>query len=96
MRQNTLIENKMQKGKKRGLRRPGIEPGSTAWKAAMLTTIPPTPLRGTRGQIKSHSHNLFKYSRIFLAFSARELDASAKRYPQAPLVGFFLRSLFVS
>ena len=21
--------------------RPGIEPGSTAWKAAMLTTIPP-------------------------------------------------------
>ena len=27
---------------KRELRRPGIEPGSTAWKAAMLTTIPPT------------------------------------------------------
>ena len=26
------------------LRRPGIEPGSTAWKAAMLTTIPPTPV----------------------------------------------------
>ena len=25
-----------------GLRRPGIEPGSTAWKAAMLTIIPPT------------------------------------------------------
>ena len=23
------------------LRWPGIEPGSTAWKAAMLTTIPP-------------------------------------------------------
>ena len=36
------------------LRRPGIEPGSTAWKAAMLTTIPPThsdhirPFRGTK------------------------------------------------
>ena len=29
--------------KKRLLRRPGIKPGSTAWKAAMLTTIPPTP-----------------------------------------------------
>ena len=30
-------------GKKtRHLRRPGIEPGSTAWKAAMLTTKPPT------------------------------------------------------
>ena len=25
------------------MRWPGIEPGSTAWKAAMLTTIPPTP-----------------------------------------------------
>ena len=24
------------------MRRPGIEPGSTAWKAAMLTTKPPT------------------------------------------------------
>ena len=28
--------------KKMALRWPGIEPGSTAWKAAMLTTIPPT------------------------------------------------------
>ena len=27
---------------KTNVRRPGIEPGSTAWKAAMLTTIPPT------------------------------------------------------
>ena len=26
------------------MRRPGIEPGSTAWKAAMLTTIPPAPV----------------------------------------------------
>ena len=25
------------------MRWPGIEPGSTAWKAAMLTTIPPSP-----------------------------------------------------
>ena len=28
----------------KSLRWPGIEPGSTAWKAAMLTTIPPTLL----------------------------------------------------
>ena len=28
--------------KKKMLRRPGIEPGSTAWKAAMHTSIPPT------------------------------------------------------
>ena len=32
------------KKKKKNLRRPGIEPGSTAWKAAMLTIIPPTLL----------------------------------------------------
>ena len=29
---------------RKSMRRPGIEPGSTAWKAAMLTTIPPTLL----------------------------------------------------
>ena len=28
--------------KKKSMRQPGIEPGSTAWKAAMLTTIPLT------------------------------------------------------
>ena len=28
------------------LRPPGIEPGSSAWKAAMLTTIPPTKKMG--------------------------------------------------
>ena len=32
------------------LRRPGIEPGSTAWKAAMLTIIPPT-LYGCSGDV---------------------------------------------
>ena len=31
---------------KRVENRPGIEPGSTAWKAAMLTIIPPTPVEG--------------------------------------------------
>ena len=29
---------------KSGLRWPGVEPGSTAWKAAMLTVIPPSHL----------------------------------------------------
>ena len=33
---------KKKKKKEKPLRRPGIEPGSTTWKAAMLTTIPPT------------------------------------------------------
>ena len=36
------VKMKNEKRKKDLLRRPGIEPGSTAWKAAMLTTIPPT------------------------------------------------------
>ena len=35
-------QRKIKRGKK-VLRWPGIEPGSTAWKAAMLTTIPPMP-----------------------------------------------------
>ena len=42
---NPCNENAVQdknEGKKTLLRWPGIEPGSTAWKAAMLTTIPPT------------------------------------------------------
>ena len=30
------------KEKKRDVRRPGVEPGSTAWKATMLTVTPPT------------------------------------------------------
>ena len=38
-----VIQKSVRKGEK-VLRRPGIEPGSTAWKAAMLTTIPPTRL----------------------------------------------------
>ena len=35
------------------MRQPGIEPGSTAWKAAMLTTIPLT-LTVCGGVQKSH------------------------------------------
>ena len=42
----TNFEN-TKRGKEKILRRPGIEPGSTAWKAAMLTTIPPTPSHNT-------------------------------------------------
>ena len=37
-----IVEIK-RKRKIKSVRWPGIEPGSTAWKAAMLTTIPPTP-----------------------------------------------------
>ena len=35
-------------GEAKQLRRPGIKPGSTAWKAAMLTIIPPTLRYGVR------------------------------------------------
>ena len=37
------------------MRRLGIESGSTAWKAAMLTTIPPTQITG----IKSSKTNIY-------------------------------------
>ena len=40
--QKKIVEIK-RKRKIKSVRWPGIEPGSTAWKAAMLTTIPPTP-----------------------------------------------------
>ena len=33
---------KQHMSKEKKLRRPGIEPGSTAWKATMLTITPPT------------------------------------------------------
>ena len=31
------------KKEKKLMRRPGVEPGSAAWKATMLTVTPPTP-----------------------------------------------------
>ena len=37
-------KKKKQNKKKKNLRGPGIEPGSTAWKAAMLTITPATLL----------------------------------------------------
>ena len=39
---------------KRFMRRPGVEPGSTAWKATMLTVTPPTLLSFPQ-EIKSTS-----------------------------------------
>ncbi len=43
------------------MRWPGIEPGSTAWKAAMLTTIPPT--------LDKHSRNILGYL-SYLSFAS--------------------------
>ena len=37
------------------MRWPGIEPGSIAWKATMLTIIPPTLLRNVVFHIKSQT-----------------------------------------
>ena len=34
---------KIEKTRSKNVRQPGVEPGSTAWKAAMLTVIPLTP-----------------------------------------------------
>ena len=43
----SALQRKRKKKLLKALRWPGIEPGSTAWKAVMLTTIPPT---------QTHSH----------------------------------------
>ena len=43
----TFFHNNIQK-----MRQPGIEPGSTAWKAAMLTTIPLTLVEEEGGVLK--------------------------------------------
>ena len=47
------------------MRQPGIEPGSTAWKAAMLTTIPPT-LVSTRCTFESTSGDVSGYNGLAL------------------------------
>ena len=38
-----IYDSKLKLKEVKNLRQPGIEPGSTAWKAAMLTIIPLTP-----------------------------------------------------
>ena len=44
------------------MRRPGVEPGSTAWKAAMLTVIPPTLFFSSADRIYIIVCNPFSYS----------------------------------
>ncbi len=39
---NSMIDTQHQVGKKNEVRWPGVEPGSAAWKATMLTVTPPT------------------------------------------------------
>ena len=40
------------------VRRPGVEPGSTAWKATMLTVTPPTlPHRAPVKSVAEHRHD---------------------------------------
>ena len=45
------------KKKKNEVRRPGVEPGSTAWKATMLTVTPPTLLAS------EVTNKLYKYNK---------------------------------
>ncbi len=42
------------------MRWPGIEPGSTAWKAAMLTIIPPSLNENHRTKLIFYFQYLFK------------------------------------
>ena len=44
------------------MRCPGIEPGSTAWKAAMLTTIPTSLIVSTPNDLSSSSDHCEEYS----------------------------------
>ena len=50
------------------MRWPGIEPGSTAWKATMLTTIPPSLVSLPSGEPTSHFslHEYQVFSRLSL------------------------------
>ena len=59
------MKKKKWRRKKVKMRRPGIEPGSTAWKAAMLTTIPPT-LVSTRCRFESTSGDVSGYNGLAL------------------------------
>ena len=56
--------------KNKMVRRPGIEPGSTAWKAAMLTTIPPTPQENTSFDIIIRTYG--SYTSLFYVKKQRE------------------------
>ena len=49
----SALQRKRKKSVK-ALRWPGIEPGSTAWKAAMLTTIPPTQTHFFRANLYTY------------------------------------------
>ena len=49
---HSLSAKNVRKKKKVKMRQPGIEPGSTAWKAAMLTTIPLTLVEEVGGVLK--------------------------------------------
>ena len=64
---NCLQFEKKSYSKQIEMRWPGIEPGSTAWKAAMLTTIPPT-LTEVSSPIPKEINNLH-YIHIFYQFS---------------------------
>ena len=40
------------------LRRPGVEPGSTAWKATMLTVTPPTLVHEKALNTQTHPYSV--------------------------------------
>ena len=43
------------------VRRPGVEPGSTAWKATMLTVTPPTLLHRVHFNSQTGLHSVFNF-----------------------------------
>ena len=62
------------------MRWPGIEPGSNAWKASMLTITPPT-----LEKIKSRKNSDFQYDKNLIRISSsqlkkKRLDLSGNRF----------------
>ena len=57
----TAAKAEKRRRRKKEVRRPGVEPGSTAWKATMLTVTPPT-LADSNLKIKLQYHTVLNYS----------------------------------
>ena len=59
-----LRGDKMKLVLKNHVRRPGVEPGSTAWKATMLTVTPPTLLHRDHFNSQTGLHSVFNVDKL--------------------------------
>ena len=65
--------------KKKVMRWPGVEPGSTAWKATMLTVTPPTPVEcgSLQGTFYHYSHTVITIYGVSTAIDRRPGDEAS-------------------